>query len=497
MSYEHIKRRIVEHNDMYYAIDYRIWDEKNNTYKIIENDAEAKRGVANNLVETIHVFETKDQADRYDERQNKSPQGANDALQFYWKQLEESPEYDTYTRKMVKNARLGGRPPVVLSDQTTDRFTGDRKKYHDISIFDAVNKGATVSVTDKDDRGPTIGKAIGAQKHTFFEDEGVPISNIENYVGGMLGYSSSGYGKLNPETMQYKYNVGDPLYDSTAANVFSFLKEMMFNNKSHNIFYARNTRYDGYAEKEEGKSYENLVDSYLEDAHNLIHKNKEHVPEFEKGTTPNTLENIRLHLVAQILLENDYRAKGDPNKIARDFNSDATYKRDVEINVLKSLPFLTDILEQTEKWIMTNEGYERGYADVAIANPQDRGALLDTINKALDIEFKDNYKPINTGFIPKHVREVYKNLPPVHATKAKKKMESNIPEHTDVNAVLKNARERTNKRTRPTNMHGRVADVQVDNSGIVPEPGPPPKDVRPNLFNKFMESVGKMGVGKR
>ena len=58
MSYEHIKRRIVEHNDMYYAIDYRIWDEKNNTYKIIENDAEAKRGVANNLVETIHVFET-------------------------------------------------------------------------------------------------------------------------------------------------------------------------------------------------------------------------------------------------------------------------------------------------------------------------------------------------------------------------------------------------------------------------------------------------------
>lgn len=497
MSYEHIKRRIVEHNDMFYAIDYRIWDEKNNKYKIIESDAEAKYGVENNLVETIHVFETLEQATKYDDRQNKSPQGKNAALQYYWKQLEESPEYDAYTRNMVRNARLGGRRPVVLSEETTDRFTGDRKKYHDISIFDAVSKGHTVSVTDKDDRGPTIGKSIGAQKHRFFQDENVPISSIENYVGGMLGYSSSGYGQLDTETMYYEYDVGDPLYDSTAANVFSFFKEMVLNNKSHNIFYSRDTRYNGYAEKEEGKKYEDLVDSYLEDAHNLIHKNKENAPEFQKGTIPNTLENIRLHLVAQILLENDYRAKGDPKKIAKYFNSDATYQRDVEINVLKSLPFLTDMLEQTEKWIKTNEGYERGYADVAIANPQDRAVLLDTINQGLNIEFKGNYKPINTGFIPEHIRKVYRDLPPVHTTRAKKKMESNIPEHTDVNTVLTNARERTDKRTRPTNMHGRVADVQVDNSGIVPEPEPPTKDVRPNLFNKFMESVGRMGVGKR
>lgn len=486
MSYEHIKRRIVEHKGMYYAIDYRIWDEKNNTYKIIESDAEAKRGVANNLVETIHIFNTKEQATKFDERQNTSIQGFNNRLQDQYERIDNT-NISEYEKKSIKSNFMRGYKPVVLNKDTIKNFaTGNRPKFYDKSIVNAVNNGLTVGVIDKDD--PTSNRAFGAAKAQVFANTGTRGINITNTPsGGFMTFGGSGQGLLNEE-MQYVTkdkegketgsNMADIRFDSTPANVFSFMKGMMFG-KSYNLFKPESQRYTDYATGKTSQEYAKGVRALLPVAHALMYKNQENVPDYiapTPGSIPSNGYEVKLHLVSQLLYEADYTFKSGPSL-------DPKYKKDLEIQVLKAMPFINFIAGEVENYIEKIPGFEGGYASLSKANINDKNDVIKDLRGKLDVP--GSYQPRDTGFVPSYIQKQLRKKN-YKEQKDVDKMANNPIESTNVEQVLAK-QDKPPRKQRPTAMN---------NSGTVPE-NKPPEDVRPNLFNKFMESVGKMGVGKR
>tara|TARA_A100000172_G_scaffold26541_1_gene15541 strand:+ start:188 stop:1648 length:1461 start_codon:yes stop_codon:yes gene_type:complete len=486
MSYEHIKRRIVEHDNKFYAIDYRIWDEKNNTYKIIETDAEAKRGVKNNLVETIHIFDTKEQAQKFDERQNTSVQGFNNRLQDQYERIDNA-NISEYEKNAIKSSFMRGYKPVVLNKETIKNFaTGNRPKFYDISIVNAVKDGLTVSVIDKDDS--TANRAFGAAKAQVFKDTDTKGINIINTPsGGFMTYGGSGQGLLNEE-MQYVTkdkegketgsNMADVRFDSTPANVFSFMKGMMFG-KSYNLFKPESQRYTGYATGKTSQQYSDGVRALLPTAHALMYKNQTGAPKYtapKPGSIPSNGYEVKLHLVAQLLYEADYTFKSGSSL-------DPKYKKDLEIQVLKAMPFINFIAGEVESYIEKVPGFEGGYASLSKANINDKNDLINDLRNKLDVP--GSYQPRDTGFVPSFIKKQL-NKRNYKEQKTIDTMANNPVESTNVDLVLAK-QDKPPRKQRPTAM---------ESSGTVPEDNTQ-QDVRPNLFNKFMESVGRMGVGKR